>query len=121
MKKLLAIAPYNYLPYYSGGQKFIALFFEYLGIETDLTVISVAQNDFSLAKNYKAFSFLKKPFYRYIDPTLPNKIIALIRKEKYDSIIWEHPYYAWAAYLVKKKTGINTIIHSHNIEHQRFH
>jgi glycosyltransferase involved in cell wall biosynthesis len=121
MKKLLAIAPYSYLPYYSGGQKFIALFFEYLGRETDLTVISVRENDFSLAKSYKALPILKKSFFRYLDPTLPFKIIALIKKNKYDSIIWEHPYYAWAAYRVKKKTGIKTIIHSHNIEHQRFH
>ena len=53
MKKVLAIAPYPYLPFFSGGQKFIARFFEYLGKKVDLTVISVAKNDFSLAKNFK--------------------------------------------------------------------
>ena len=53
MKKLLVIAPYPYLPYYSGGQKFIALFLESLGKEVDLTVVSVSENDFSLVKNLK--------------------------------------------------------------------
>jgi hypothetical protein len=43
MKKVLAIAPYSYLPYFSGGQKFIALFFEHLGKEVELTVISVEE------------------------------------------------------------------------------
>ena len=70
MKKVLAIAPYSYLPGFSGGQKFMAQFYEYLGKEIDLTVISVAENDFSLAKNYKTISFLKKSFYRYVDLSL---------------------------------------------------
>ena len=120
MKKVLAIAPYSYLPYFSGGQKFIALFFEHLGKEVDLTVISVEGNDFSLAKSYRALPLLKRPFSRYLDFSLVSKIVSLIRKEKIDVIIWEHPYYAWLAYMVKKQTAVTTILHSHNIEHQRF-
>lgn len=120
MKKVLAIAPYSYLPFSSGGQKLIARFFEYLGKETELTVVTVAENDFSLVNNYKATALLKKPFSRYLDTTLTKKIIALIQKEKFDFIIWEHPYFAWLAYRVKMQTGIQTIIHTHNIEHQRF-
>jgi hypothetical protein len=121
MKKLLAIAPYNYLPWFSGGQKSIAQFLEYLGRESDLTVISVAENDFSLAKNYKPLPLLKRSFNRYIDMNLVSKITTLVKKEKFDAVIWEHPYYAWLASLVKKRTGIETIIHTHNIEYQRFH
>jgi glycosyltransferase involved in cell wall biosynthesis len=119
MKKVLVIAPYSYLPYFSGGQKFIAKFLEYLAKDVNLTVVTVAENDFSLAK-YKYLPWLKKKFSRYLDISLANRIVALIKKEKYDFVIWEHPYYAWAAFLVKKQTGIKTIIHSHNIEHQRF-
>ena len=62
MKKVLAIAPYSYLPFFSGGQKLIAQFFEHLGKETELTVISVAENDFSDVKNYKTVPLLKKSF-----------------------------------------------------------
>jgi glycosyltransferase involved in cell wall biosynthesis len=120
MKKVLAIAPYPYLPFFSGGQKFIAQFLEYLGKETDLTVISTYDNDWSLAKNYTPVPLLKKSFLRYIDLTLISKISELVKKNNYDTIIWEHPYYAWLAFRVRKKTGIKTIIHTHNIEHQRF-
>jgi polysaccharide biosynthesis protein PslH len=120
MKKVLAIAPYPYLPFFSGGQKFIARFFEYLGKETDLTVISVAENDFSLATTYKTIPLLKKSFSRYYDSSLVSKITALVKKEGFDTLICEHPYYAWLAFRIRKRTGIKTIIHTHNIEHQRF-
>ncbi len=120
MTKVLAIAPYAYLPFSSGGQKFIAQFLEYLGKEIDLTVISVADNDFSLAKTYKTIPLLKKSFSRYFDFSLVSKISALVQQEGFDTIIWEHPYYAWLAFRVRKRTGVKTIIHTHNIEYQRF-
>ena len=120
MKKVLAIAPYSYLPYFSGGQKFIAQFFEHLGASIDMTVISVAENDFSLVKTYKTIPLLKKSFSRYFDRSLIAKLIKLTQQESFDTIICEHPYFAWLAFAVRKKTGVKVIIHTHNIEYQRF-
>lgn len=120
MKKVLEVIPYSYLPYFSGGQKLVAKFVDFLGEETDLTVISTQTNDFSRAKTYKGLPWLRKSFFRYMDISLSWKIIALVKKEKFDAIIWEQPYYAWLAWLVKKRTGIRTIFHTHNIEYQRF-
>ena len=120
MKKVLAIAPYPYLPYFSGGQKFIAQFFEYLGKEIDLTVISVAENDFTLAKSYKIIPLLKKSFSRYLDRSLISKVVTLTKQEGFDTIICEHPYFAWLTFAVRKQTGVKVILHTHNIEYQRF-
>jgi glycosyltransferase involved in cell wall biosynthesis len=120
LKKILVIAPYQYLPYFSGGQKSIAQFLDYLGRETDLTVISVAENDSSFVKSYNHIPLLKKSFLRYIDLSLVSKLTSFIKKEKFDAIIWEHPYYAWLAGVIKKRTGIKTLLHIHNIEYQRF-
>src|SRR5690349_13910378 len=104
LKKLLAIAPYQYLPYFSGGQKLIAQFLDHLGRVTDLTVISVSENDVSLIKSYKHLAWLKKrSFSRYLDVSLISKIIRLIKKEKFDTVIWEHPYYAWLARSIRRK------------------
>jgi glycosyltransferase involved in cell wall biosynthesis len=119
MKKVLAIAPYSYLPYFSGGQKFISKFFEHLSKETDLTVVSVAENQKDLAP-YKILPLLKRSFSRYYDRSLVSKLTQLIHEEKFDVIIWEHPYYSWLANKIRKNTGIRTIIHTHNIEYQRF-
>jgi len=120
MKKILVIAPYAYLPWRSGGQKFIGQFLEYLGRKTALTVVSVAANDASLATQYKLLPLLKKGFSRYYDFSLVKKISTLIKEEQFDAVIWEHPYLAWLAFRVRKKTGVRTLFHTHNIEYQRF-
>jgi glycosyltransferase involved in cell wall biosynthesis len=120
MKKLLDIVPYNYLPYFSGGQKSIAQFLEYFGQEADLTVAGVDDNDFSLVKSYKALPLLKNRSTRYVDLTLIGKITSLVKKQGYDAVIWEHPYYAWLAWIIRKRTGVKTVFHTHNIEWLRF-
>lgn len=120
MKKVLVIAPYAYLPSVSGGQKSIALFLRHLGDRTRLTVISVAENDFTLVKNYQTIPLLKRSFARYYDTGLTRKITAIVKEQGFDTLIWEHPYFAWLAFRIRKKTGVRTIIHTHNIEYQRF-
>ena len=120
MKKVLAIAPYPYLPYFSGGQKLIAQFYHWLGKKTDLTVVSVPSNDPSLAENYRLLPLLKPGFSRYYDRSLTEKLSELIKKGSFDTIIWEHPYFGWLMKKIRKRTGIFSIIHSHNIEYQRF-
>jgi glycosyltransferase involved in cell wall biosynthesis len=120
-RKILVIASYQYIPYFSGGQKSIAQFLDHLGKVADLTVVSVEENDASLIKTYKHLAWLKKTSVaRYSDISLVSKLSSLIKKEKFDAIIWEHPYYTWLAGTIKKRTGIKTILHVHNIEYQRF-
>lgn len=120
MKKVLVIAPYAYLPFHSGGQKFIAQFLQHLGERTELTVISVPDNDLSHITNYKIIPLLKPSFSRYYDTSLTRKITAIVKEQGLDTLIWEHPYYAWLAFRIRKRTGVRTIIHTHNIEYQRF-
>lgn len=120
MKKVLVIAPYAYLPWRSGGQKFIGQFVEYLGAVTDLYVISVAANDKNLAKGYRLVPLLKASFSRYYDTSLVRKVTAFVKEHRIETVIWEHPYYAWLAFRIRKRTGARTFIHTHNIEYQRF-
>lgn len=120
MKKVLVIAPYPYLPYFSGGQKFIAQFLEALAKRTDLTVICTRNNDVSQAKGYTSVPLLKNSFSRYYDRSLIRKISEIVIKGGFDTVIWEHPYYAWLARRVRARTGTQLVIHTHNIEHQRF-
>lgn len=121
MKKILVIVSYQYVPYFSGGQKSIGQFLDHLGKLSDLTVIGVPENDSSLIKTYRHLPLLKKKsFARYSDTSLVGKITSLIKEQYFDSVIWEHPYYAWLAAIIKKRTGINTVLHIHNIEYKRF-
>ena len=120
MKKVLDIVPYNYLPWFSGGQKSIGQFLEYFGKEVELTVAGTITNDWTLAKNYSGIPLLNKSSSRYFDISLSRSITSLIRKNNFDTVIWEHPYYWWLAKRIKKKTGVKTVFHTHNIEYQRF-
>lgn len=120
MKKVLVIAPYTYLPSRSGGQKYIAQWLEALSRKVTLTVASTAANDRSLAGSYNLIPLLANSFFRYADFTLRATLRELIARNRYDLIIWEHPYFGWLADQIKKDTGIYTVIHTHNIEFQRF-
>lgn len=120
MKKVLVIAPYSFLPNYSGGQKLIGEFVEHLARYTDLTVISTQGNDPNLAIGYRLLRWLPNPFYRYLDFRLKSRLEHLLEAESFDGIIWEHPYYHWLARSLHEKFGIFSIIHTHNIEFQRF-
>jgi polysaccharide biosynthesis protein PslH len=121
MKKVVDVVPYAYLPFFSGGQKSIALFLEHLANEVDLTVVGTCDNDQKLVKGYKLLPLLKKKSVsRYTDISLVGKLKSLFKKENTEAIIWEHPYFFWLAGIIKKRTGTRTIFHTHNIEHQRF-
>ena len=120
-KKILVVAPYNFLPYRSGGQKYIAQFLDALGQQARVTVVSTAQDTGYVASaHYRLLPVLPYSFFRYADLTLTATLIDLIERNHYDWIIWEHPYYGWLARIIKEKTGIKTLIHTHNIEYQRF-
>jgi len=120
MKKILVIAPYKYLPFDSGGQKFIARFVEHLANTQEVSVISVPENDNSLARNYSLFPLLKSGRSRYVDISLTGRLTEFIRAHGIETVIWEHPYYYWLARKLRRKTGVATVVHTHNIEYQRF-
>jgi glycosyltransferase involved in cell wall biosynthesis len=119
-KKVLDVMPYAYLPYKSGGQKSIAQFLDYLGQEVALSVITVEGNAEELVTNYSLHSLLGNGASRYYNIRLIKKITKFVKQHHIECIIWEHPYYAWLAFAIKKRTGVKTIFHTHNIEYLRF-
>jgi glycosyltransferase involved in cell wall biosynthesis len=120
MKKVLNIVPYQFLPFFSGGQKLIAQFNEHLGNECSLFVIGTVGNDATLAKKYQFYPLLKKSRLRYMDVTAFFSIRKLIKEAGIDTILIEHPYLGWLGWLLKKATGARLIVHTHNIEYERF-
>ncbi|MBM3433005.1 MAG: glycosyltransferase family 4 protein [Bacteroidetes bacterium] len=120
MKRLLVIAPYSYLPAFSGGQKTIAQFLHHLSKELSVTVVSTQKNDASLAQGYTLHRWLPDPFWRYLHIRLFFRLSKLISAEQFDAVLWIHPYYFWLNRLIQKKFRLFTIVHSHNIEFQRF-
>ncbi len=119
MANVLSIVTYKILPPKLGGQKGIALFNEYFSKEETLFCFTIRDNDPSLAP-YKVFNFLGNGSIRYINPLYFGALKKLIKENNISHVIVEHPYYGWMAMLLKKYCGAKVIVHSHNIEAERF-
>ena len=119
-KRILNIASYRYLPVNSGGQKYIHYFLEYLGSITDLYAVGTKDNDASKIENYIYLPLLKKSRLRYIDILIIGQIRKIIKDKKIETIIITQPYIGWVGVILKYLTGVNLVIHTLNIENERF-
>lgn len=120
MKSVLNIVPYPFLPYSSGGQKLIALFNEYLGAKTTLHVAGTTDNETNNIKNYLFHPVLHSSRWRYLNPLTPIQLIGLIKRNKIETVILEHPYYGWMIPFFRLFTRVSIICHTHNVESERF-
>lgn len=103
-----------------GGQKGIAIFCKYIGEQNELTAVSVADNDLSLAETYTMVPLFSKKRNRYLNPFYVFSISKIIRQKNIKNVITEHPYMAWMGYYLMKTLGIKWFVHTHNIEYERF-
>ncbi|MBI2731566.1 MAG: glycosyltransferase family 4 protein, partial [Sphingobacteriales bacterium] len=120
MKKISAIVPYAYLPGQSGGQKSFAGFYEYLGKEAELYAFGPPENDVALATTYSLQPYLKSSQLRYADVSSFFRFRKFIKQNNIEYLIIEHPYMGWLGWMLKKACNVKLIVHTHNIEYQRF-
>ncbi|MEO6818843.1 MAG: glycosyltransferase family 4 protein [Ginsengibacter sp.] len=116
---VLSIVPYKIFPASLGGQKGIALFNEYFSQYHHLICVTVKENDPSFAP-YEVANILSNSRSRYINIFYFRVIKRLIKENNISHIILEHPYYGWLALLLKYVCKVKLIVHSHNIESERF-
>lgn len=119
MANVLSIVTYKIFPAKLGGQKGIALFNQYLSRQVNLFCFTVKNNDPSLA-SYKVFNLLSDAPSRYFNFFYFGLLRKIIRENNITHVICEHPYYGWMALLLKYFCKVKIIIHSHNIESERF-
>ena len=119
MTNVLSIVTYKIFPAKLGGQKGIALFNQYFSKRVDLFCFTIKENDPSHA-SYKVFNELKNHPFRYINVFYFVRLKRIIRENKITHILLEHPYYGWMALLLKYFCKVKLIVHSHNIEAERF-
>ncbi len=119
MANILSIVTYKIFPAKLGGQKGIALFNEYFSKQQRLFCFTIKDNNPSLAP-YPVFNLLSNKSTRYINIFYFGLIKKIIRENNISHIIVEHPYYGWMALLLKYFCNVKVIVHSHNIEAERF-
>lgn len=120
MAKVLALVSFKIFPAHMGGQKGVALFYEYLNRHHTVYMLASNDNIEKIDASFPVESLLypnKKMVSNY---RLIPEIKEIIEREKIDCIIAEHSYTGWLGHLLRKKTGKPFIIHSHNLEVYRF-
>ncbi len=102
-----------------GGQKGIALFYDFLSKEMEVTLIS-AESPAPASFKGDFIPVLGSRFSRYANPALFKKVRNIIKNKKCTHIFLEHPYMGWLAVMLKRSCGLPLAVHSHNIESLRF-
>ena len=118
--KIALLAPYNVYPPQTGGKKFIALFYEYLAKILPVEFISVPENDMPPRLQESFHGILGRKKLRYANPFLFFRLKKIIKEKGITDLIIVHPYFGWLAWLLKKSTGVQLSLLSHNIESVRF-
>ena len=118
--KVLSLVSYKFLPPVMGGQKCIAFFNKYLSKQLHLSCITVKANAQPTINEYPVKSIISNHPFRYINPMLFFRLRRIIKQEGFTHLIIEHPYYGWLALLLKWFCKVRLIVHSHNIESDRF-
>lgn len=120
MFRVLSIVWYKVFPPHFGGQKGIAGFNAELAKSVQLTCLCAVSNAPSPELNYKIINQLPGHKRQFLSSRVWTQIKNTAIEEKITHIILEHPYHGIAGVKVRKKTGAKLIVHSHNIESQRF-
>lgn len=116
---VLSIVWYKILPAHYGGQKGIALFNKYLAKQTELTCLC-SRDNIAAGIDYSVLPKLPVGKKQFADPAVWKLITSTAREQKATHILLEHPYHGIAAIRACRATGAKLIVHSHNIESQRF-
>ncbi len=101
-----------------GGQKGIALFYKYFSRLVSFSCLTVKKNQSS--EEYTILNEIDDAQTRYINPFLFFKIKKIAAENDCTHLLFEHPYYAWLICLLQLFTSFKIIVHSHNIESERF-
>lgn len=117
---ILHVVSYKYLKPNHGGSYGIFYPQKYLSKRVNLFVAGSKANEVTKENQFTHFPIFSNHPLRYINPLLIGKIIRIVRENNIEAILFDHPYLAWLAYVVKKITKIPLIIRSNNIEYERF-
>ncbi|WP_207494249.1 glycosyltransferase family 4 protein [Aridibaculum aurantiacum] len=120
MPKLLSVVWYKVLPARYGGQKGIAQFNKYLSQIYPLVCVCSSNNEPADNISYSLVPRLPVSKLQFINPLSWRLIFLLAKQQKTTHIILEHPYHGIAGWICKILLGVKLVVHSHNIEYERF-
>lgn len=118
MQKILSLVWFKIYPPHFGGQKGIALFNKYLADHFRVDCLCSHNNEVVADAGCRIIPELPVSKTQFFNPLAWRRILKQLAKENYCFILLEQPYYGLLALWLKRKTKL--IVHTHNIEWQRF-
>ncbi|MFT4203349.1 MAG: glycosyltransferase family 4 protein [Chitinophagaceae bacterium] len=118
--RVVGVAPYRFLPARFGGHRGIAFFYRYFSRVVAFACVSVADNDNDVFAGYPQYRILGKSVLRYANFFNVSKVGKVVKKHVATHVMAEHPYMGWLVLLVRLFYKTKVVVHSHNIEAQRF-
>ncbi len=120
MANILSLVWYKVLPAKFGGQKGIALFNQHIGEHHQVYCLCAANNEPTGQESYKVIRDLPVSKWQFLDPLLHQKISTYITKYEITHLLIEHCYHGLNGIWLAQKHGLKIVVHSHNIEYERF-
>jgi glycosyltransferase involved in cell wall biosynthesis len=120
MANILSLVWYRVLPASFGGQKGIARFSHYLGLHHKLSLLCSRNNEATGNESFQVINELPETKWQFIDPSVEKKISSVIDQNTITHLLLEHCYYGLHGVRLARKHHLKLIVHSHNIEYQRF-
>lgn len=119
MERILSLVWFQVFPAHFGGQKGIVEFYKVLSLHYPVDCLCALTNSRLQSGNLQVLPQLPNGKWQFLNPLVWQKIVRQFRQQQYRYLLIEFPYYGFIGYLLKKK-GVVYILHTHNIESQRF-
>jgi glycosyltransferase involved in cell wall biosynthesis len=120
MANILSLVWYKVLPAKFGGQKGVALFNQYVGKHHHIVCLCSSNNEPGGDEGFTVINELPDSKWQFADPFLHKKISRIIVEHKITHLVLEHCYHGINGIRLARKHGLKLIVHSHNIEYERF-
>jgi len=120
MATIISIVSYPFLPARTGGEKGVAFFYKYFSRWHRVICVTTQRNEPAAAEGYTVSNILSNSPLRYINPFYIFRLRRLIRQHQATHVILEHPYYGWLGVALKWICGVKLVVHSHNLEGDRW-
>ncbi len=117
---IVALAPYRIYPATTGGQRCASFFYGYLSKIAPVALVSVKHNAAPAGFEGKFLPVMMNATFRYANVFFFFRLRRIVKQEQATHLILDHPYFGWLGFLVQKFCTVKLVIHSHNIEGERF-
>jgi polysaccharide biosynthesis protein PslH len=118
--KILSIITYKFIKPTDGGKNGIYYQHKYLANHATLMAAGVAANEIDTTLNYELIPIFSSGIWRYINPITIFKIRNIIKQNKIDIILFQHPYLGWMIPILRILCNVKFAVRSHNVEYMRF-